>query len=154
MIDYHGPALYREACDAKSTYLPWWESSRILVVTGENPDAVAFCAVTEASRAIVQRHVKLPSLSVMSEASLPTALTGATGYAFVQIGLCPTHPDLVRSYTRLLGAALDTGLPVVLASVLAEGSYAQRFGVPLMRRLANHVRLNHIDGSIETKEAL
>jgi hypothetical protein len=154
VIDYHGPALYRDACDATSSHSSWWEESRILVVTGENPDEVAFCAVTEASRAILQRHVKLPSLSVMSEAALPTSLQRGTGHAFVQIGLCPTHPDLVRSYTKLLGAALDTGLPVVLASVLADGSYAQRFGVPLMRRLATHVRLNQLNGSMSPEEAL
>lgn len=140
MIDYSGPALYRSACDQSSDWPSWWNDSRILLISGENPDEVAQLGVREATRAIVRFGVRLPSLFVVSEASMPYVLTPATGYCFVQVGLCPTHPDLVRAYTRLLGAALDTGQPVVLASVLSDASYVQRFGVPLVRRLNPHTR--------------
>ncbi|MHB1902645.1 MAG: hypothetical protein ACYCTG_00870 [Ferrimicrobium sp.] len=141
MIDYSGPALYRHACDTTSDWGPWWELSRILLITGDHPDEVANLAVREGARALEQFNVRLPSLIVISEATMPYTLPSATGYVFVQIGLCPTHPDILRGYTRLLGAALDSAQPVVLASILADNSYPQRFGIPLIRRLNPHVRV-------------
>jgi len=152
-IDYTGPTLYRAHCSDASELTEWWAHSRVLLITGENPDAIATIAVREAARSTSQyTGVRLPRVLAVSESDLPWSLETATAYAFLHIGLCPTHPDLLRSYTRLLGTALDTGQPVVLASLLSDTSYPQRLGVPLVRRLNPHMRLRFPGTNITQEE--